>query len=273
MFYSFGNFVNRALKFIASQYDSVIPEGPDPAGPLSSADDVDADFITDINNLLKDYIDAMEAVKLRLGLQTVMLISGRGNLYLQASGLGKVLREENPARCAQVVTRAVNLIYILSVLIHPFLPETSDAVLEQLNAPARVVPEVFSVDILPGHRIGTPAHLFKRIDEKMADTWRAKFGGSKPDGEPNADATHVAPAMSKRKAAAAKKAAAKDASAAQDDTPKSAEVLAWEQKIADQGQVVRELKAKAPKTKEIEDEIAQAVEELKKLKVELTKLS
>lgn len=270
---NFGNFVNRALKFVASQYDSVIPDSPDAPGPLSAEGDVDAEFITDVNNLLKEYVDAMEAVKLRLGLQTVMLLSSRGNLYLQASGLGKALKEENPARCAQVVGRAINLIYVLSVLVHPFLPETSTAILEQLNAPARVVPEALAIDILPGHHIGVPAHLFKRIDEKMADTWRAKFGGAKPEGEPDADATHVAPGMSKRKAVAAKKAAAKETAAAKDDKPKSAEVLAWEQKIAEQGNIVRELKARSPKTKELEEEIGKAVDELKKLKIELTKLT
>jgi len=270
---NFGNFVNRALKFVASQYDSVIPDGGDAPGPLSPNDDTDADFIFEVNALLKDYIDAMEAVKLRLGLQTVMLLSARGNLYLQASGLNKALMAENPKRCAQVVSRAVNLIYVLSALIHPFMPSTSAAILEQLNAPERAVPSVLANDILAGHRIGTPEHLFKRIDEKMADVWRAKFGGAPAAATPapSADATHVAPGMSKRKAAAAKKAADKAAVATQDDAPKSAEVLAWEQKVADQGQKVRELKAK-PKTEETDKEIADAVEELKRLKAELVAL-
>ncbi|TFY65357.1 hypothetical protein EVJ58_g2034 [Rhodofomes roseus] len=253
---NFGNFVNRALKFVSSQYESVIPDSGDAPGPLSPNDEVDADFITEVNAYLKDYLDAMDAVKLRLGLQTVMLLSGRGNLYLQSSGLNKALMNENPKRCAQVVSRAINLIYVLSALIHPFLPATEASILTQLNAPARSVPQVFSTDILAGHTIGTPEHLFKKIDEKMADA---------------ADATHVAPGMSKRKAAAAKKAADKAAGAVSDAQPKSAEVLAWEQKIAEQGQVVRTLKGK-PKTPEAEQDIAGAVEELKRLKEELAAL-
>jgi methionyl-tRNA synthetase len=272
-FFSFGNFANRALKFVNSQYDGVLPEGPDLGGPLSPNDETDAEFVTDVNNLIKEYIAAMEAVKLRLGLQTVMHLSARGNLYLQSSGLGKALMTENPARCAQVVNRAVNLIYVLSALIHPFIPETSNALLAQLNAPARAVPEVFSIDLLPGHQVGAPEHLFKRIDEKMADIWRDKFGGASPSAEPDADATHVAPAMSKRKAAAAKKAAAKATAAESDAAPKSAEVLAFEQRVAEQGSLVRELKAKTPKTKEVDDEIAAAVDELKKLKAQLVDMT
>ncbi|KAH9930044.1 methionyl-tRNA synthetase [Fomitopsis serialis] len=271
---NFGNFVNRTLKFISSQYDSVIPESGDAPGPLSPNDEIDSEFITEVNAYLKDYIDAMDSVKLRLGLQTVMLLSGRGNVYLQSSGLNKALMTENPERCAQVVSRAVNLIYILSALIHPFMPATEAAMLAQLNAPARAVPEVFSTDILAGHTIGTPDHLFKKIDEKMADVWRAKFGGSKPveaTPEPSADATHVAPGMSKRKAAAAKKEAAKAAAAVVDAQPKSAEVLAWEQRITEQGQIVRTLKGK-PKTPDVEQEVAAAVDELKRLKEELAAL-
>lgn len=214
----------------------------------------------------------MEYAKLRLGLQTVMALSARGNLYLQSSGLNKALLESNPKRCAQVVSRAVNLIYVLSAVVHPFMPDTSDSILAQLNAPPRAVPDVFAHDILPGHTIGTPAHLFKRIDEKMAEVWRAKFGGAENTPAPDADATHVAPGMSKRKAAAAKKAADKAAAAAASDAPKSAEVLAWEQKVAEQGQVVRELKAK-PRSAEVDAEVAAAVEELKKLKLELTELA
>ncbi|RDX57428.1 methionyl-tRNA synthetase [Lentinus brumalis] len=272
---NFGNFTNRALKFVASQYDSTIPDSGDAPGPYSPNDEHDADFITEVNNLLKEYVDNMDAVKLRAGLHTVMSISARGNLYLQASGLNKQLMTENPKRCAQVVSRALNLIYLLSALIHPFMPSTEAAMLTQLNAPPRAVPDMFSNDLLAGHVIGTPEHLFKRIDEKMADVWRDKFAGAKqqPEAVADADATHVAPGMSKRKAAAQKKAAQKAAAEVNANTgPKSAEVLAWEQKVAEQGNVVRELKAR-PKSEEGDKEIAKAVDELKRLKTELAELS
>ena len=46
-----------------------------------------------------------------------------------------------------------------------------------------------------------------------------------------------------------------------------------EVKIAEQGGLVRELKARTPKTKELEEETAAAVAELKRLKAELAALS
>ncbi|KAH7915659.1 tRNA synthetases class I (M)-domain-containing protein [Hygrophoropsis aurantiaca] len=255
---NFGNFVNRALKFVSSQYDSIIPDSDDVPGPLSPNDEQDADFINEVNTLLKEYIDAMESVKLRLGLQTVMLISGKGNGYLQASGLNKALIVENPKRCAQVISRTINLIYTLSVLIYPFMPATSESILAQLNAPARVVPDMLSIDILGGHQIGQPEHLFKKIDEKMEEQWKVQFGGSEtPSKDPEV-------AVSKRKA---KKVAATNAKveSTPETGPKSPEVTAKELKVAEQGQIVRSLK----ESKASKEDIDIAVTELKKLKGEL----
>ncbi|TDL14426.1 methionyl tRNA synthetase [Rickenella mellea] len=263
---NFGNFINRITSFVAKNYDSIIPDGGDPEGPLSLNDEHDADFIGDVNSLLHDYIDAMEAVKLRHGLQLLMQLSSRGNGYLQAAGLNTALKTSDPKRCAQVVTRAINLIYILSVLAEPFIPGTSASILSQLNAPARSVPESFSIDILPGHHIGKPAHLFKPIDEKMAETWRTKFEGTNANkaqvGELDANATHVQSSTSKRKAA-------KKVAVVASTGPKSPEMLALEAKVSAQGDAVRALKAKTPKSKELDEEIATAVGELKRLKAEL----
>ena len=261
---SFGNFVNRALKFVAAVYDSTIPDSGDEPGPLSPNDELDAEFVSDVNSLLNDYTTAMDAVKLRSGLQTVMHISARGNLYLQSSGLNKALKAENPKRCAQVVVRAINLIYVLSALVYPFMPSTSESVLVQLNAPARAVPDVLSIDILPGHQIGTPEHLFKKIDEKMIEVYKEKFAGNKPTPSgPEPDAPQATSAASK------KKGKGKIPAPPEDTGPKTAEVLAWEEKVKLQGDVVREMKAKGAKSAEDQAEVTKAVDELKKLKVEL----
>ena len=266
---NFGNFVNRALKFVTSQYDSIVPDGGDAPGPYSPNDANDADFIADVNTLLAEHTANMEAVKLRAGLQTIMALAARGNGYLQASKLGKALMTEDPKRCAQVLARAVNLIYVLSVLVYPYMPATSNAMLAQLNAPARVVPETFGNDILAGHVLGTPEHLFKRIEEKQAEAWRARFGGAEQEGGKEEEAP-----KSKR---AAKKAAKADKQekAAKTDVPatvKTPAMEALEARIAEQGQKVRELKAK-PKSAEVDAEIKAEVETLKGLKGELETLA
>lgn len=251
--------MNRTLKFVAAVYDNTVPDSGDPPGPLSPNDELDADFVSDVNGLLNDYITAMDVVKLRSGLQLVMHISARGNLYLQSSGLNKALHAENPKRCAQVVVRAINLIYLLSALVYPFMPATSESVLTQLNAPARAVPDLLSIDILPGHKIGTPEHLFKKIDEEMIELYKQKFAGIKPvSDESNPGATSKKRGKGKT-----------TGGPVGDAGPKTAEVLAWEEKVKVQGDLVRELKAKSTKSANDQEEITKAVDVLKRLKVEL----
>ena len=55
------------------------------------------------------------------------------------------------------------------------------------------------------------------------------------------------------------------------DGPKSPEVLALENKVAEQGKIVRELKGRSPKTPELEEEIKVAVKVLKALKADIEK--
>jgi len=262
---NFGNFVNRALKFISAKYDGVVPDPSDPSGPIATennGDELDPTFVSEINDLLKDYINAMESVKLRLGIQTVMAISARGNVYLQRSGLGNVLFSESPQQCARVLLRAVNLIYALSALAFPFMPSTSAEILAQLNAPARTVREQLSIDILPGHTLGNPAHLFKKIDEKMADIWRAMFGGGATEQPKEA-------AVSKRKAAAAaKKVGAKNV-IADGKVVKTVEMEELEKKIAAQGDLVRGIKSGSVQGESLDEALA----ELLKLKASLSGLA
>lgn len=259
IFLSFGNFVNRILKFVSSLYGGVIPESADVPGPLP-IDDIDSEFVTSVNRQLQEYVDAMDQTKLRLGLQIVMLMSKDGNNYLQSSGLDKALMTRSPSRCAQVVSRAINLIYVLSVLIYPFMPSTSESILRQLNAPARAVPTVFSTDMLAGHTIGKPEHLFKKMDEALAEKFRQQFGGV----EGATDPAPPEPIKGKKIKSASKSSVP--------DGPKSPEMLAKEAQINEQGSVVRALKRQSPKTPELEAQIKQEVDVLLKLKAEVQKL-
>jgi methionyl-tRNA synthetase len=169
-----GNFVNRLLKFVAAKYDSIIPEY-DLSGPIEQK------LIEDVNKLLKEYIHNMEVCKLRAGLKTAMDISQVGNAYLQENKIDNKLFTEKREICNNVVAASVNLIYLLSSLVYPFMPTTTESILKQINAPLRKITDVWEAnEILPGHTIGKPAYLFKRIDPEMENIWREKYGGNAP---------------------------------------------------------------------------------------------
>ncbi|VAI78594.1 unnamed protein product [Triticum turgidum subsp. durum] len=77
-----GNFIYRVLSFIAKPegagYGSIIPEAPNAdIHPLSQS------LAETIGNLIQQYIDAMDKVKLKQGLKIAMAISSEGNAYLQ----------------------------------------------------------------------------------------------------------------------------------------------------------------------------------------------
>lgn len=186
--------MNRTLKFAVAKYQSTVPPSSDPPGPLSpSADDVDAGFIADVNRLLQTYNTLMDSVRLREGLQVVMQLSARGNLYLQGAGLNNALLESNPQRCALVISRAINLIWILSALVGPFMPAVEQGILRQLNCPPRTIPGTdepggFGIDLLGGHVLGKTEYLFTRIEDSKAETWRAMFGSTSGAANAAADA-------------------------------------------------------------------------------------
>ncbi|KAF3677233.1 putative methionine--tRNA ligase, partial [Capsicum annuum] len=185
-----GNFINRVLSFIAkdqaSGYGSIIPD----------AEGAESHSLTKalgerVGSCVQQYIEAMEKVKLKQGLKVAMSISSEGNGYLQESQFWKLYKEDRPS-CSIVMRTACGLVYLLACLLEPFMPSFSREVLKQLNLP----PEMLSLsdeggdienskrpwNILPaGHRIGTPAPLFKELKDEEVEFYRAKFAGSQAD--------------------------------------------------------------------------------------------
>lgn len=270
-----GNLVNRVLKFLTAKYDGRLPAIPEGFGLRAGPEPVEVDktstspfnrVVRDVNDLLSVYATSMDAVRLRLGLHTAMQISARGNLFLSEAGIDNTLFDERRAECDAMMLIVVNLIYILSTVIHPFMPQTSDSICEQLNAPPRLLPvenrgivdadkqqeaaatqgplkASFALDLLPGHKIGKPAHLFKQIEIKKEEEWRKMFGGEQ-DAKAAAEADKK-PVMSKNAAAKAAKAAKKAAEPKiKNPTPEYKEL---EAKVKEQGEVVRKLKEGAKK--------------------------
>jgi methionyl-tRNA synthetase len=224
----------------------------------------------------------MDALKFRNGLIAGMALSARGNQYLQDNTLDNALLANHPERCAQVILNAINLIYLLSTVFHPFMPSTTDGILEQLNAPARSLPNKFSIDILPGHKIGKPDHLFKRIDPKMEDEWRNRFGGESSKNPGPATVAGSATGAGTATGAAAQGGLSKSAIAKQKkleqkaqaaalaalkEANKTPEVKALEERMDVKKEVIKDLK-----TGKTQGDVDAEVAELLKMKTELADL-
>lgn len=190
-----GNFINRTLAFVASKFNSVLPALPQGQASLT---DEDKAFLHDVVAHKIEYVQTLEAVKIKDGLKTVMSLSKRCNQYMQENKPWELFKTDK-ARCDTVMYVCVNVISLLSVLIEPYMPTITEKINAQINQKLGrsvlanvVVPQNFSAEqsnppslwssfefVLPGgHTIGTPSPLFRRIEDSEIEQLRLKFGGA-----------------------------------------------------------------------------------------------
>lgn len=190
-----GNLVNRVIKFTNSKiYDGVVPDYT-----KGASDPLFVEFTSDVNERLTEYVQSMEAAKLRKGVDDAMAISQRGNKLLQDVGLDNKLATEQPDKCAALIGVALNHIHLIASLILPFLPATSASILKQLNTSLLQIPDVFNPSsIKPGHKIGNAAYLFVNTKIEKAEEWRIQFGGAAAQ-KAREDAAALAASKKKKK--------------------------------------------------------------------------
>nr|XP_027119045.1 probable methionine--tRNA ligase [Coffea arabica] len=185
-----GNFINRVLNFIAKApglgYGSILPDAQDAESHPSTKALGDK-----VGELVEQYVEAMEKVKLKQGLKIAMAISTEGNGYLQENEFWRLYKDDQPT-CSIVMRTSAGLVYLIASLLEPFMPSFSIEVLKQLNLPFEQISlcdekgdierakrpwEILSA----GHRIGNPKPLFKELKEDEAEMYRGKFSGSQAD--------------------------------------------------------------------------------------------
>ncbi|KAI8459062.1 tRNA synthetases class I (M)-domain-containing protein [Phakopsora pachyrhizi] len=280
-----GNFVNRVVKFCNARFQSTVPNplswpitGPpsSPGFPESTVNETardqfdpeDSEFVHDINKMLSQYIESAESIKLRNALSLVMAISARGNQYLQDNKIDYNLLLAHPRRCAQIVLVSLNLVYLLSVLVHPYMPTTEELILKQLNAPHRRLSQTFGIDLMPGHMIGEAIYLFRKIDTDRASFWRKQYGGNKPTASANQSVGGSRSESKKNRKKSAHSAQAMSATAPKISVPKSEEMIQLEAQINLQGNLVRQIKGGA-----ISGDTKTEVGKLLDLKKQMTQLT
>uniref|UniRef100_A0A183APW5 Methionine--tRNA ligase, cytoplasmic n=1 Tax=Echinostoma caproni TaxID=27848 RepID=A0A183APW5_9TREM len=152
-----GNFVNRALAFVARFYNSLIPD-------MTVLESSDTEFLAQVNQLIETYIGHMEACRLREGLRQILAISRLGNGYFQVNQPWVAYKkEETKPRAGVVIGVAANVAALLGLLLQPFMPAVTKQIwCEQCNLPEdrlSLVPIMRQscrlYQILPaGHHIG-----------------------------------------------------------------------------------------------------------------------
>jgi methionyl-tRNA synthetase len=209
-----GNFVNRIVKLVNSPkaYNGIIPD-------TFSASDLPNSITTslsEITDLLNQYLAEMDAVHLRSGILIAMKIAEAGNGLIQSHRLDNALIANDPTLAASVTGTVLNLIYLCSTIFEPYLPATCTSIREQLSVPFLQIPSEANIAhgwkptyLKAGHKIGKASYLFTKIEESKADYWRDMYGGNQAERR-------------KKEEAAAKIAAKKAASKAKTKEKKAA---------------------------------------------------
>ena len=172
---TFGNLVNRVLKFVIAKYDGVVPTAGKP-GELEHS--LAAELAQHLANL-KSHQDERS---LRKAADEVRAIWSVANGYLVSGApWAHVVRE--PDRAAVVVRTSVNLLALAATVAWPFIPATAERLLEALGSHAKPSWPSSAAEALAliegGRKIDVLPILFEKLSAEWVETNRVKFAGVK----------------------------------------------------------------------------------------------
>ena len=164
----YGNFANRVLTFIENKLGNE-------ALTAQNFDEVDAQFIADIERLSKEIHDAYDSYKLRQASSLVMQLATLGNVYFDKKKPW-VLIKETETKEALITTMAccLHCLKVLAMLSSPIIPDAAHKLwrLLGIETPLEMVNFHTEVETLNGEKmkLQKPEILF----EKVADEWIAE---------------------------------------------------------------------------------------------------
>ncbi len=151
-----GNLVNRTLVFIKNNFDGKVPQG--------ALNDADSAFLAGQEKLRQEITVDLEKVKLKDALHRIMSLSKNANRYFQDNKPWESVKTDK-ARAGAVIGVLVSQVKDLSILVEPYLPATAAAMAKQLGI-EQAKWDALGRPLPPGHEIGQPSPLFRKIESK-----------------------------------------------------------------------------------------------------------
>ncbi len=166
-----GNLVNRTLVFIKNNFEDKIPEAKE-------LRDDDREFLETQKDVIAKIEKELDNVSIREGLHIVVgNFAKNANRYFQDNEPWKTIKEDRE-RAATVLNVLANQVKDAAILIEPYLPQTSDAIFNQLGLDVSERKwDNLEKPLEAGHKIGEPAILFRKMEDKEIETLKKKFGG------------------------------------------------------------------------------------------------
>lgn len=160
---TFGNLVNRTVAMQNKYFDGIIQE---PTAVQAIDDELKSfalDTVTKVEKCFETYrvADAVEAV---------LNLAKRSNKYIDETAPWALAKDEaNKERLGTVLYNLLESIRYIAILLSPFMPETSEKILSQINCDIKYYDSLSNFGALKaGTKVNKAEALFARIDaEKM----------------------------------------------------------------------------------------------------------
>ena len=183
-----GNLVNRTISMSNKYFDGVVTN----AGDVQPVDEELKQVVTDTRLKVNACMDKLRVAD---AITEIFALFKRCNKYIDETMPWALAKEPDQAdRLNTVLYNLVESIVVGATLLEPFMPETSEKILAQLNAEKRRVTELSTFGLYPsGNKVtAEPEILFARIDTKaMLEEIEKKFPTKA--AEPEEEKTKKAP--------------------------------------------------------------------------------
>ncbi len=176
-----GNLVNRTISMSNKYFGGVVTD----KGVTAEVDD---DLKNTIVEAVKKVDAKMNDLRVADAITEIFTIFKRCNKYIDETMPWALAKDpENADRLNTVLYNLVESIVVGASLLEPYMPETSEKILKQLNAEKRRVTELSNFGLYPsGNKVtDQPEILFARIDApKMLEEIEKRFPSKVVEEEP-----------------------------------------------------------------------------------------
>ena len=172
----YGNFVNRALQLTKKYFNGVVPE----CGELQ---EVDLKAIEEFKDVKQKVEALLDTFKFRDAQKEAMNLARIGNKYITDCEPWHVAKTDME-RVKTILYLSLQLVANLEIAFEPFLPFSSARLREMLNITDTDWAQLGSTELLkPGHKLGTPALLFEKIEDEAIEAQLKKLEDTKKANE------------------------------------------------------------------------------------------
>ena len=154
-----GNLVNRTIGMINKYFDGFVIN-------KNVKEDIDNELIDNALKLKEKVDNHMNKLEISLALEDIFDLFRACNKYIDETMPWSLAKDETKKdRLATVLYNLIECIRIGTVLLQPFMPETSEKIFKQINSDYKNFDTLDKFGYYNSDKVGEAEVLFKRIDK------------------------------------------------------------------------------------------------------------